>query len=83
MNVRFKERLPWALAFSYGRAIQEPALQIWHGDPRNVVAAQEALYHRARCDRAARLGQYDVTLENDHRPDTLPEVAALVHAVAS
>ncbi len=83
MNVRFKTRLPWALAFSYGRAIQEPALQIWHGDPRNVVAAQEALYHRARCDRAARLGQYDATLENDHRPGALPELASLVHAAAS
>ena len=83
MNVRFKTRLPWALAFSYGRAIQEPALQIWHGDPHNVVAAQEALYHRAKCDRAARLGQYDATLENDHRPGALPELPSLVHAVAS
>ena len=83
MNVRFKTRLPWALAFSYGRAIQQPALQIWRGDPRNVVAAQEALYHRANCDRAARLGQYDAMLERDHRPGALPELPSLVHAVAS
>jgi fructose-bisphosphate aldolase class I len=83
MNVRFKTRLPWALAFSYGRAIQEPALQIWHGDRHNVVAAQEALYHRAKCDRAARLGQYDSVLESDHRAGALPKLPSLVHAVAS
>ncbi len=82
MNVRFKARLPWALAFSFGRAIQEPALEIWHGDQSNVQAAQQALYHRARCDRAARLGQYDATLESDHRPSALPELSSLVHAGA-
>ena len=83
MNVRFKTRLPWALAFSYGRAIQEPALKIWHGDRHNAVAAQEALYHRAKCDRAARLGQYDSVLESDHRAGALPKLPSLVHAVAS
>jgi fructose-bisphosphate aldolase class I len=83
MNVRFKESLPWALAFSYGRAIQEPALQIWHGEQRNVGAAQEALYHRARCDRAARLGQYDAMLERDHRTGDLPEAPPLLHEVGS
>jgi fructose-bisphosphate aldolase class I len=76
MNVRFKTRLPWALAFSYGRAIQQPGLQIWHGDARNVKAAQEALYHRARCDRAARLGRYDAMLERDHGTGVLPEPPA-------
>ena len=63
MNVRFKARLPWALAFSFARAIQEPALEIWHGEKANVPAAQRALYHRARCDRAARRGEYDVAME--------------------
>ena len=53
MNVRFKSRLPWALAFSFGRAIQQPALEIWQGDKAHVLAAQQALYHRARCNRAA------------------------------
>jgi fructose-bisphosphate aldolase class I len=77
MNVRFKTRLPWALAFSYGRAIQEPALQIWHGDNRNTVAAQQALYHRAKCDRAARLGEYNAALESDHRWTALREVPTL------
>jgi len=42
MNVRFKTRLPWALAFFLRSRHPGTALQIWHGDPRNVVAAQEA-----------------------------------------
>jgi fructose-bisphosphate aldolase class I len=83
MNVRFKTRMPWALAFSYGRAIQEPALQIWHGDPRDAVAAQEALYHRAKCDRAARLGQYDAAIEGDHRQSAFNERPTLVHTEAA
>ncbi len=83
MNLRFKARLPWAVAFSYGRAIQEPALQIWHGDSRNVAAAQEALYHRASCNRAARLGQYGATVEGDHRPSALSDRPALAHAGAA
>jgi fructose-bisphosphate aldolase class I len=58
MNVRFKSRLPWALAFSFARAIQQPALEIWHGEESNVLAAQQALYHRASCNRAARRGEY-------------------------
>jgi fructose-bisphosphate aldolase class I len=65
MNLRFKSRLPWALAFSYGRAIQEPALEIWHGSQANAEEAQQALYHRATCDRAARLGRYDAEFEDD------------------
>jgi fructose-bisphosphate aldolase class I len=65
MNVRFKTRLPWAVGFSFGRAIQEPALEIWHGEKANVAAAQKALYHRAKCDRAARLGVYDAAFEMD------------------
>lgn len=69
MSVGFKSRLPWALAFSFGRAIQEPALKIWHGEPTNVQAAQQALCHRARCNRAARCGEYDATVEADHGED--------------
>jgi fructose-bisphosphate aldolase class I len=64
MNVRFRSRLPWALAFSYGRAIQQPSLEIWHGDKSRVTAAQQALAHRARCSRAARRGEYDTAMEN-------------------
>jgi fructose-bisphosphate aldolase class I len=63
MNVRFKSRLPWALAFSFARAIQQPALEIWRGKETNVSAAQEALYHRANCNRAARHGKYNDDIE--------------------
>jgi fructose-bisphosphate aldolase class I len=63
MNQRFKARLPWALAFSFARAIQQPALEIWRGQQGNVVAAQQALEHRARCNRAARRGEYGVPME--------------------
>lgn len=59
MNVRFAGRLPWALAFSFARAIQQPALEIWRGDAANVPAAQQALRHRADCNRLARRGRYD------------------------
>jgi fructose-bisphosphate aldolase, class I len=63
MNLRFKSRLPWALAFSFARAIQQPALEIWHGEQVNVLAAQEALYNRAWCNRAARRGEYTAAME--------------------
>ncbi len=63
MNVRFKSRLPWALAFSFARAIQQPALEIWRGEETHVLAAQQALYHRARCNRAARRGEYNAAME--------------------
>jgi len=63
MNARFKGRLPWALAFSYARAIQQPALEIWRGDEANVAAAQAALLHRARCNQAARRGEYTAAME--------------------
>jgi fructose-bisphosphate aldolase, class I len=63
MNIRFKSQLPWPLAFSFARAIQQPALEIWLGKEANVLAAQKALYHRARCNRAARRGQYNAAME--------------------
>jgi fructose-bisphosphate aldolase class I len=63
MNVRFKARLPWALAFSYARAIQQTAMDIWHGEEANVPAAQKALVHRANCNREARRGEYSAAME--------------------
>ncbi|QYM78853.1 fructose-bisphosphate aldolase class I [Horticoccus luteus] len=63
MNVRFQSRAPWAVAFSFARAIQQPALDLWHGDAANVAAAQKALVHRARCNRAARRGDYSAAME--------------------
>ncbi len=63
MNVRFQSRLPWALAFSFARAIQQPALELWKGQEANVLVAQQALYYRARCNQAARRGEYSRTME--------------------
>jgi fructose-bisphosphate aldolase class I len=63
MNVRFKSRMPWALAFSFARAIQQPALELWKGQEANVLAAQKALVHRVRCNQAARRGEYSSYME--------------------
>jgi fructose-bisphosphate aldolase, class I len=63
MNARIKSHLPWALTFSFSRALQQPALDIWHGDEAHVSAAQEALHHRAKCNSAARRGEYDAATE--------------------
>jgi len=57
-NQRFKRRLPWALTFSFSRAIQQPALDIWRGQKGNVLQAQHALQYRAASNRAARQGEY-------------------------
>ena len=65
MNLRFKTRMPWALTFSFSRAIQQPALEIWKGRQANAAAAQQALVHRARCNSAARLGRYRTEMENN------------------
>ncbi len=63
MNARFKSRIPWALTFSFARAIQQPALEIWRGKETNAPAAQKALYHRAKCNSAARRGEYTTAME--------------------
>ncbi|MEO6971155.1 MAG: class I fructose-bisphosphate aldolase [Chthoniobacterales bacterium] len=63
MNQRFKPRMPWALAFSFSRAIQQPALDLWQGKETNVAAAQNALAHRAACNKAARRAEYSEAME--------------------
>jgi hypothetical protein len=63
MNVRFKSRLPWTLTFSFARATGQPALEIWQGEETRVLAAQHALVPRARCNRAARRGEYTASME--------------------
>jgi fructose-bisphosphate aldolase class I len=73
MKVRFKSQLPWALAFSFARAIQQPALEIWQGQQAHVPAAQEALYHRAKCNQAARRGEYDSAMETTST--TVPQLS--------
>ena len=54
---------PWQMSFSYGRALQAPALKAWSGRTANVAAGQKAFYHRARCNGAARYGKYDDKME--------------------
>ena len=63
MNTRFKSKMPWVLTFSFSRAIQQPALEVWAGKDENVAAAQKALYHRAKCNSAARRGEYTPEME--------------------
>jgi fructose-bisphosphate aldolase, class I len=54
---------PWELSFSYGRALQAPALKAWGGKPENVAAGQKAYYHRAKLNGAARYGKYTSAME--------------------
>ena len=54
---------PWQLSFSYGRALQAPALKAWGGKTANVAAGQKAYYHRAKCNGAARSGSYTEAME--------------------
>jgi fructose-bisphosphate aldolase class I len=68
MNLHSTRPLPWAVAFSFARAIQQPALDLWRGDPANVAAAQAALLRRARFNSLARRGQYATTMEHDGAP---------------
>ncbi len=63
MNSRFRSKLPWALTFSFSRAIQQPALEIWMGEEVHVVTAQKTLFHRVMCNRAARRGEYTTAME--------------------
>jgi len=58
---------PWELSFSFGRALQAPALKAWAGKPENVRAGQQTLLHRARCNGAARFGKYSAELETRER----------------
>ena len=71
MNVKAtlpSSRLSWSLTFSYGRALQQPALSIWHGEERNVARAQRALLHRAKCNKAALAGGYRAAMEQQEAP---------------
>jgi fructose-bisphosphate aldolase class I len=54
---------PWKLSFSYGRALQDAALEAWHGRDENLKTAHETLSHRARCNGAASLGRYTDDME--------------------
>ncbi len=54
---------PWKLSFSYGRALQAPALKAWSGNEANIAAGQAAFLHRAKCNSAATLGRYSDAME--------------------
>ncbi len=64
MNRDFKERLPWIVAFSFARAIQQPALDAWKGQESNRKEAQGILHQRVKLSAAARQGQYKVEMES-------------------
>jgi len=59
--------LPWALSFSYGRALQQSALKTWAGEAAKIPDAQAAFLHRARCNSAARHGKYSEAMEAEAR----------------
>jgi fructose-bisphosphate aldolase class I len=59
---------PWQLSFSYGRALQAPALKAWGGKEENVAAAQQAYYHRSKMNSAARTGMYAPEMEREAVP---------------
>ena len=54
---------PWEVSFSYARALQDPAIKAWKGEPANVAAAQKIFYRRAKCNSAARNGSYTKQME--------------------
>jgi fructose-bisphosphate aldolase class I len=56
---------PWAISFSYGRALQDSALQAWHGRKENLKTAQQAFHHRAKCNSAAAAGRYTDGMERE------------------
>ncbi len=64
MNAR-PQKQPWVLSFSYGRALQAPALKAWRGESANKTVAQQALYRRARLNSAAREGEYTAAMDNE------------------
>ncbi len=66
MNARHPG-LPWAMSFSYGRALQQSALKTWAGEADKIPAAQAAFLHRARCNSAARNGKYSEAMEAEAR----------------
>src|SRR5699024_5660653 len=63
MNRRWGDQVPWPMTFSYARALQQPALEIWGGNPERAQAAQQAFAFRARMNGLAARGEYGESLE--------------------
>lgn len=61
--INAKSKYPWELSFSFGRALQGPALEAWAGQEANVSQAQQLFYHRVECAAAAREGRYSTEME--------------------
>lgn len=64
IHTKFKNQLSWIVTFSFARAIQQPALDIWKGQEANAEEAQKLLYKRAKLDAATRAGNYTSAMEN-------------------
>jgi fructose-bisphosphate aldolase class I len=66
MHVLYRDILPWALTFSFSRAIQDPELDCWKGREENVKEAQQILYDRMLLNTLARKGEYNPRLEKQY-----------------
>lgn len=64
MNAEYADQMPWALSFSYGRALQAAPLKAWSGRPENIAAGQAAFAHRAKMNGLAQLGEWSDGLES-------------------
>lgn len=64
MNAHYRDRMPWGLSFSYGRALQAGALKAWSGKPENLAAGAAAFAHRARMNGLAQSGQWSKAHED-------------------
>ncbi|MEC9274195.1 MAG: class I fructose-bisphosphate aldolase [Candidatus Neomarinimicrobiota bacterium] len=58
------DNTPWNITFSYGRALQSPALKAWSGEDENVSSAQDALMKRAKFNSLATKGEFSADMEN-------------------
>ncbi len=63
MNSTYGDDLPWNLTYSYGRALQQSALNTWGGKTENLAAAQDAFYLRAKLNGLASTGDYSDSME--------------------
>jgi fructose-bisphosphate aldolase class I len=63
---------PWKLSFSYGRTLQDPALEVWHGRDENLAAGRQALHRRASLNGAASVGKYTDEMEAASGADDPP-----------
>lgn len=63
---------PWKISFSYGRALQDSAMEAWRGKQQHVEAGQQAFFHRAKCNSAASIGTYTNGMESRKTDGEVP-----------